>query len=271
MTRPFLVRTLTPTLLLAALASCAGPGNYVDPGGPRYAACYPAAPDTNEIRVVTFNIKYAEEIEKAIALLKEEPNLRDADIVLLQEMDSTGVHKIASALAMCCVYYPARFRSNDQKDFGNAILSRWPIEDDRKIILPHNGRFGGTQRIAVAGTVAVRGRPIRIYSLHLATWIEVSFGNRKDQARTVAEDAALYPGPVIVGGDLNSHDVGDIFVERGYGWPTRGAPRTVKNGTLDHFFLRGLSLRDSTAVGVVRDNRGASDHRPVWMVLNPPG
>jgi endonuclease/exonuclease/phosphatase family metal-dependent hydrolase len=262
---------LPPLLLLAALSSCAGPGNYVNPGGPRFAACYSATPDTNDIRVVTFNIKYAKEIEKSIGLLREEPNLRDADIVLLQEMDSSGTHRIASALRMCYVYYPARFRYDDKRDFGNAILSRWPIEGDRKIILPHNGRFGRTQRIAVAGTVEVRGQPIQVYSIHLATWIEVSFSNRKSQARTIAEDAVKHVGPVIVGGDLNSHDVGEVFVERGYGWPTRDVERTVANGTLDHFFLRGLSLRDSTSVGVVRDNRDASDHKPVWMVVRPPG
>lgn len=272
-----MARSIPPRLdaLLAlaasvALGSCAAPHNYVDPGGPRYAGCYTAAPDTAEIRVVTFNIKFSVEIDKAIALLKSDPDLKDADIVLLQEMDAPGVHQIAFALGMCYVYYPATVHPSSNRDFGDAILSRWPIENDRKIILPHNGRFGRTQRIAVTGTVTVRGRRIQVYCMHLATWIEVAFENRKDQARTIAEDATHLVGPVLVGGDLNSHDVGDVFLECGYSWPTRRLGHTAKNGTIDHFFLRGLSPRDSAAVGVVRENQGASDHRPVWLVLRPP-
>jgi endonuclease/exonuclease/phosphatase family metal-dependent hydrolase len=242
----------------------------VDPAGPRYAGCYTADPDTAELRVVTFNIKHSEEIEKAIVLLKSEPALQGADIVLLQEMDASGAHQIAFALGMCYVYYPAVVHPSSGKDFGDAILSDWPIRDDKKIILPHRGRFGRTQRIAVAGTVVVRGRPIRIYSLHLATWIEVTFRNRKNQARTVAEEAAQFPGPVIVGGDLNSHDVGEVFAERGFDWPTRNLGSTAKNGKLDHIFLRGLHLKNPSSVGIVRDNRGASDHLPVWAMLAPP-
>ena len=259
-----------PVLVLGALVSCAPPQNYREPQGPRYAECFAPAPDSTEIRAVTFNIEFAREIEKAIALLKSDPNLRNADIVLLQEMDAPGVRRIASALGMCYVYYPATIHPSSDRDFGNAILSKWPIEGDRKIILPHNGRFGKTQRIAVTGTIRVRGHAIQIYSMHLATWIEVAFNNRKDQARVVADDADKAPELVLVGGDMNSHDVGEVFADRHYQWPTRRLPHTAKNGTIDHFFLRGLSLRDSTSVGLVKDNRGASDHKPVWMVLRMP-
>ncbi|MGH7680818.1 MAG: endonuclease/exonuclease/phosphatase family protein [Candidatus Eiseniibacteriota bacterium] len=259
-----------PVLLAAALASCAPPQNYANPDEPRFAGCFPSPPDSTEIRVVTFNIQFSKHIDEAIALLEGDPTLRRADILLVQEMDEPGVRRLAAALGMCFVYYPATIHPSTHRDFGNAILSKWPIEGDRKIILPHNGRLGKTQRIAVTGTVHVRGHAIQIYSVHLATWIEVAFNNRKDQARVVADDAEKAPGSVLVGGDINSHDVGDVFEDRHYLWPTRKLPHTTKNGTLDHFFLRGLSLRDSASVGVVKDNRGASDHKPVWMVLRMP-
>lgn len=259
-----------PSLVLGALVSCAPPQNYRVPQGPRYAECFASAPDSSEIRVVTFNIEFSREIEKAVALLESDANLRNADIVLLQEMDAPGVRQIASALGMCYVYYPATIHPSSHRDFGNAILSKWPIEGDRKIILPHNGRLGKTQRIAVTGTIRVRGHAIQIYSMHLATWIEVAFNNRKDQARVVADDVEKGPALALVGGDMNSHDVGEVFADRHYEWPTRRLPHTAKNGTIDHFFLRGLSLRDSASVGVVKDSQGASDHKPVWMVLRMP-
>jgi endonuclease/exonuclease/phosphatase family metal-dependent hydrolase len=267
----FASRPTLPAAFILALAtcSCASSHNYVEPAGPRYAGCYAASPDTNAIRLVTFNIKLSKEIDKAIDLLKTDPRLAAADLVMLQEMDAAGVHQIAFALGMCYVYYPATQRSGGH-DFGDAILSKWPIEDDRKIILPHNGRFGKTQRIAVTGIVTIRERKVRLYSLHLATWVEVSFKHRKEQAMTVVENARKGPDLVIVAGDMNSHDVGEVFVQSGYTWPTRDEARTVKNGKLDHIFLKGLRLRDSTSVGVVKDNHGASDHRPVWAVLAPP-
>jgi endonuclease/exonuclease/phosphatase family metal-dependent hydrolase len=263
-------RVLLVVLLAVALTGCAGSHNYVEPGGPRYAACYAATPDTTEIRVVTFNIKYGEEIDKAIDLLQTTPGLLGADILMLQELDPPGVHQIAFALGMCYIYYPATLRSNTGRDFGNAILSRWPIRNDRKIILPHNGRFGKTQRIAVTGTVTIRGHDVQLYSVHLATWIEVSFHHREDQARAIVEDARNGPELVIVGGDMNSHDVGEVFAKNGFAWPTRTLGSTAVNGKLDHIFLRGLSLMDSTSIGIVHDNKGASDHRPVWAVVKPP-
>jgi len=261
------VRAALAAICAVAVASCAGPRNYVDPGGPRYSGCFSSDAPGADLRVVTFNIKFAEKVEDAIALMKETPELRGADVVMLQEMDFAGVHQIAFALGMCYVFYPATVHPSSGRDFGNAILSRWPIEDDRKIILPHNGRFGKTQRIAVAGTIVAHGRRLRLYTFHLATWIEVSFGNRKDQARAIVADAEQGYDLVLAAGDLNSHDVGEIFAERGFAWPTRGLPHTAKGGSIDHIFLRGVSLKDSTSVGEVQDNRGASDHKPVWAVI----
>lgn len=74
-------------------------------------------PDT--LRIVSFNVKYAE-----------------------------GTKSIARALDMSYIYYPAIFRHRSAKDFGNAVLSRWPIISDAKIVLPHVSRF----RVDLPGT-----------------------------------------------------------------------------------------------------------------------
>jgi endonuclease/exonuclease/phosphatase family metal-dependent hydrolase len=44
----------------------------------------------------------------------------------------------------------------------------------------------------------------------------------------------------------------------------RAQSRTKHFWNWDHVFLKGLELRDTTSTGVIRDNRHASDHRPVW-------
>ena len=159
-------RKLLPLAILPViLSSCGGPLNFTHPDQPRYAG-HPlrdAPPVPDSLRVVSFNIKFAIDMDGAIRLFHSNPAMRPADIILLQEMDVPGVRKIAHALDMHYVYYPATINPQTDRPFGNAILSRWPIEDDKKIPLPHLGRFGHTQRIAVAGTIRLGERTLRVY------------------------------------------------------------------------------------------------------------
>ena len=261
---------------LMAGAGCRTGANYAGPSGPRYAGGVVAprawGAETTAIRVVTFNIQYARQIDSALALLETAEQLAGADIITLQEMDAPGTSRIAAALGMSYVYYPATLRSATGRDFGNAILSRWPISDDRKIILPHLGRLARTLRTATAATIAVAGVPVRVYSVHLGTIIDLGPGAKRAQAHAVIADAAAY-ARVILSGDMNSHGIGREFRAAGYVWPTEHNPRTKRFWNWDHVFLKGLELRDTTSTGVVRDTRHASDHRPVWaevVFLFPP-
>ena len=244
--------------------------NYTSVVGPRYAATAAPRPTAREdgvVRVVTFNIKWALHTDSAIALLQSHPSLQDADIITLQEMDDPATRRVAEALGMSYVYYPATLHPQSKRDFGNAILSRWPITDDRKIVLPHLGRFGRTVRIATTATVTVRGVPVQVYSVHLATWIERGPGQRREQARAVVDDAAQYQR-VIVSGDMNSHGIGKVVQEAGYAWLTEHNPSTVMLGNWDHVFVKGFAATDGTPTGVVRENRHASDHKPVWVAVS---
>ncbi len=257
------------TLLLAA--GCAAATNYIEPGGPRFGATAPvaavAAADT--IHVVSFNIAYARNAERAIPLLRERPALAGADLVLLQEMDAPATQAVAEALGLSWVYYPATRHPASGRDFGNAILSRWPIAEDRKIILPHLGRGRSTQRIAVAATIRTPRGPLRVYSLHLATLIGNGPTARREQLRTVLADADRFP-VVLIGGDFNSETVAEIALEAGYDWPTRRLPHTNSLWTFDHFLVRGLALAADSAVGVAA-HEGVSDHKPIWIRLVRPG
>ena len=255
--------------LTLALGACKTGLNYNEPAGPRYAEPVPV-PETpigwrDTLRVVSFNVAWGRAVDSALVVFAEEPALADADLVLLQEMDEAGIQRVAEALGLGFVYYPAILSSRSGRDFGNAVLSRWPIVHDEKLLLPHHSVFGGTQRIATVATVMVGRIPVRVYSVHLATPVNQALPERMEQMRTVLRDAARHPH-VIVGGDLNSGRMPHMAVERGYAWPTRDGPRTVIWGRWDHILFKGLTLPDSAASGTVMDNRGASDHRPVWAV-----
>lgn len=254
--------------LVVLVAGCATAFNYTGPG-PRYAGglAPQPVPDAAVLHLVTFNIQFARQIDSAIALFGSAAPLEQADVITLQEMDAPGASRIAQALGMSYVYYPATVHPKTGRDFGNAILSRWPIVADAKIVLPHLARFGKTERIATAATILVGNMPVRVYSVHLATFVSEGPGSRRDQVAAVLADAAAYPR-VVISGDMNNHGIGREFVARGFRWPTEHNPHTEHIWSWDHIFLKGLALSDSGATGVVRDNHHASDHKPVWAVIS---
>jgi endonuclease/exonuclease/phosphatase family metal-dependent hydrolase len=260
---------LTLLLLLALLAGCRTGRSYLDPAGPRYAGA-PSRRAHDMLRsdtlvLVSFNIAFAREIDSAIAVLASDSVLRRADVLMLQEMDEVGTRRIAHAFDLWYAYYPAIHHNRTRRDFGNAVLSRWPIVNDAKIVLPHPSRYAATHRIAAAATIRIGADSLRVYSTHLGTPADVGSRARLDQLRAIIADAAPY-GRVVIGGDMNESDVGAVAREAGYAWPTERGPRTTFFGRWDHIYLRGLRTADSGGTGTVDDVRGSSDHRPVWVI-----
>jgi endonuclease/exonuclease/phosphatase family metal-dependent hydrolase len=272
------MRAVVLTAALATGPACAAVQNYLDVSGPRYAGevapqpvsgIIPAEAGPHSLRIVTFNIKYSRQIDRAIDLLSSEGPLLGADIIALQEMDAEGVERIARALGLAYVYYPAAVHPRADKDFGNAVLVRGRIEEDHKLILPHAGRFGGMRRIAVAATARVGGQRLRIYSIHLGTPKDLSGAARKAQVDAIVEDARNAGLPVVVAGDCNARGgVAAAFRAAGFRWPTEGVGRTISLFSWDHVFVRGLEGGSVLPSGAV-DSRGASDHRAVWVELPP--
>ena len=220
---------------------------------------------SDTLRIVSFNIEYALRIDSALAVLTQEPALRNADVVLLQEMDAPATRYIARMLGMWFVYYPATLHLRHKRDFGNAVLSRWPIIEDAKISLPHHARFIGTARTATAATIRVGENDIRVYSTHLGTYVNITGDQRRAQLQAILDDARPY-ARVILGGDMNDPSVAELARASGYIWPTREGPRTAAIGRLDHILVKGLFTPDSGAAGTILNVRHASDHRPIWAV-----
>ena len=259
-------------LALLATGACSNALNYADPAGPRYAGRFAGADADPALRIVTFNIKFSREIDRAIELFQKNHDLQNPDIIALQEMNNAGVDRIARALGMSYVYYPAAFHPQGSGDFGNALLVKGTIESDHKLILPHTSRIRHMLREAVVADVVVDGIRLRAYSVHLETPFQISASDRRDQARAILQDAARYPGPVVIAGDFNSRDVvGDVFGGAGFQWVTRDAGHTISFFSWDHVFVRGLTLKAPPRKGIVLNNNGASDHLPVWAELLPQG
>jgi len=262
--------TLLAVSIIVAVPGCDTGRNY-SAIGPRYSGSPTPiirraldVPDT--LSIVSFNIAYARNIAAAIHLFSEERALRYADVVLLQEMDARGARRIADVLGMFYAYYPITLNGGTNRDFGNAVLSRWPIIDDAKILLPHRARLKGTRRSATAATIVIGSDSLRVYSVHLGTLLDVGPESRRNQLRAVLADAANYKR-VIIGGDMNNFAVGQVARDQGYNWVTEKGPRTILFWRWDHIFTRGFDMPEKSATGAVSNNRGASDHRPVWARL----
>lgn len=263
------MRNAARIILLILSVACRPGINYADPASPRYADSAkvvnkPSAHDT--LRIVSFNIEYAKETRRAARILSTVSTLRNADVVLLQEMTAPATKFLADSLHMRYVYYPAIYNRLKRQDIGNAILSRWPIADDAKIILPSRSRYAKTQRIATAATIRFGHRDIRIYSTHFGTPADLGWKGRVAQLRGILDDAARYP-VVVIGGDMNSRDIGRIAREAGYLWPTDTIPKSNAFGRLDHFFVRGLVVPEIHAVGTHHVPSSVSDHSPIWIRL----
>jgi endonuclease/exonuclease/phosphatase family metal-dependent hydrolase len=268
------MKRLARVATLLAFVACRPFTNYARLDGPRYAAnplptpgelAVPAT--ASSLRVVTYNVKWGEHVDRAIAVLRSRAPLPGADIIALQEMDPDATRRIADALGMAYVYYPAGVHPKTHREFGNAILTRWPIVADQKLMLPHLGRARKSRRIATAATVRVGTLDIRVYSAHLGTQADIGPGRRRDQARTILADAAAYP-LAIVAGDMNSHGIGNEFLADGFLWPTEHNGFTTALWNWDHIFLKGFTspVPARASTGIVRDTLGTSDHDPVWAV-----
>lgn len=260
--------------LVLLLAGCSPMANYEDAAMPRFAGTHARGglEFDGTLDVVTWNIRYAERVEEAIAELEATPELRDADLLLLQEMDEDGVWTIARTLAYDYVYFPASVHSENGKNFGNAVLSKWSILDASKIPLPHRNPRNGQMRIAVRAQVDVDGNVVDVYSVHIETpWLPPS--QRADQVESTVEPIDAGDPYVIVGGDFNTmtdqgaNNMSAIMAEEELtpvSDPEIPTMRAAGIGlTPDHIFARGF---DVIATGVVPVT-AASDHLPVWSKL----
>jgi len=270
------------TWLLLLLPLCLGWGCsqkklYTDPEGPYYEGAYcEVDPEfTGSIKVISYNIKLGQEIERAISELTGVPELCRADIILLQEMDAEGTEKIAEELEYNYVYFPAAVHAKHGREFGNAILTRWPITDSWKLLLPHQDPVRKNRRIAAVATIAIEEYEILTYSVHTEmAWLALD--ERIAQVDSIMRSVAeIYPH-VVIGGDFNTESayyVGvaeDLFDGAGFVRASKGVGPTAKADPIglvdlrfDHIFARGFSVLDKGKV----DGMQASDHLPIWVEL----
>ena len=259
---------LTVAMLVAQ--GCATARNYDDPSGPIFVGRQATvARAGRDLKLVTFNIKFGEHPDAAIQLLASPGPLHDPDVLVLQEMDVPGTEHMARALGMNYVYVPSAVHPSSHRDIGVAILSPWPVDDARKVLLPHEHRTRKMKRAAATATIRTPVGVLRVYAVHLETPWGASGADRRAQARAILNDAAGWPGAVVIAGDFNGAGGADELAKASFVWLTRAVHNTAWLLDADHILVRGLCAAGDPPAAKVSDVRNVSDHRPVWAMVRP--
>ena len=231
------------------------------------------------LRVLSYNIHHAEGVDGQLDLKRIATVIQsvEPDLVALQEVDkqvtrSQAVDQPAELARLTQMH--VGFGGNIELQgghYGNAILSRFPIQAHNNIRLPNFDN--GEQRGAIAAEIAIPGhaQPLLLLATHL--------DHRRDGRERVASAEALNQlvaeqpqRPALLAGDLNDIHGSRTLQEFAKQWthstpePLPTIPVTTPSRQID-FVLYHPQPRWKVIEVQVLDEPVASDHRPILAVL----
>ena len=225
------------------------------------------------MRFASYNIQYGIGLDGQFEPERIAASLGGADIIALQEV-TRGFHRNGHVdlVARFEALFPGHFSAfhapcdidigssieggrvvNRRFQFGNMILSRWPILSTRLISLPRTRTISpmNLQRGATEALVATPGGPLRVYSVHLD---HVLPAERIAQIRFLKERLLGYPleGGGITGAadfGLAEPPVAEDFVVMGdFNMEPETPEYCAMAGSRDAYYGRSLRLENPVDV-----------------------
>ncbi|MDQ1436425.1 MAG: hypothetical protein QOK43_54 [Acidimicrobiaceae bacterium] len=203
------------------------------------------------MRIVTFNIQHGRTPSGRVdvGLAARVCAGFDADLLALQEVDvgrprsrlAHTVRRVSRATGLHGVFGPAIW------GYGNALFSRWPLEDVAVERLPRHGKH--ERRIALMA----RTGGISVAVTHLS----IDTAEAREQLGQVVALLRKRPEPRLLLGDLN------LRIHRGAPTFPADNPRI----RIDHIAVEGAGLEVSAQD--VLPAQPVSDHRPLLVELSP--
>lgn len=239
-----------------------------------------ATSSPGSVRVMTYNIKHAQESGLELAKIADVIGEARADVVGLQEIDmgtrrSDGQRQadaLGALTGLGNVYFGESFPF-DGGSYGVAILSRWPLANASTVRLDTHPKVadGYEPRIAVVADVVANGRAFTFATLHASLHEEEHDGN----ARALLDALGTRARRAIVTGDFNEKPeeaIGDALVDAGltdafhekHRFFGSTIPSRFPTKRID-FIYRGAGLGRTEHAWV--PSTQASDHRPVAAVI----
>lgn len=213
--------------------------------------------------IITLNMHHGEgqdgkvDIKRIAALLQHE----NADIIALQEVDRYRMRsgfvdqakELANMLGMNMRYSPSLTYKVGQ--YGNALLSRYPIVDSSWTLLPGSMET----RSLLMATVRIGSMTVQLATTHLG----LSQEDRKLQLTRISDLLSEKEGPLVVAGDFNMEE--NAFPVKMNGMALADVPlRNDAQGTftsgqrIDYVFTNVKNTGSAWALPTIY-----SDHFPV--------
>ena len=236
-------------------------------------------PPPRELTVMTYNIHHAEGMDKRLDIERIARLINDAkaDLVALQEVDAgakrTGgmmqPQELARLTKMHAAYGPAMDFEGGK--YGDAVLSRFKIAEQRTIALPWTPGERREPRVAVLTTFKLpSGDKIAFISTHLDHTHDSV--DRLQQAAAINRELRDLQHPSILAGDFNCEPDSPPMAELAKQWTlvSRGTDASyvddVRRIKIDHVLVKPKERFEVIEARVI-DDRIASDHRPVVVKL----
>ena len=181
-------------------------------------------------RALSWNVERGIHLEGITTLLKEHPILKEADVLLITETDvgmarsgnRNVAREMADILGMNYFFVPSYLNlakgSGVEHEFegenslgihGNAILSRYPIEDPEIVVLKnaHDKMKGREKRLgsqkALVASIRFPQKSVKVTCTHLDARSQQR--HRAAQMKDILSHLSRYQGePAIIGGDWNT-------------------------------------------------------------------
>ena len=260
-----------------------------------FSLSFPAYSKTPvKIKLISYNIKFGlEGLDNIVKVLKKEK----ADVIALQEVDNGRKRSgkinqtlyIAEKLKMNHIFGPAEEFADGQ--YGNAIISRFPIQDPQSISLPKGspGRAGaGEGRVALIATIV----PDQNNHAHDFTFISTHFGvfNSSDSQRgrsgiilnQFINQPQYFNKPAFLAGDLNERfkylkkdltqndpnqtSISNLYRKWGFNEEMINTTKH-KNKQIDYILHRRRGRYRVVKFGEQDYLRDASDHTAISLVV----
>ena len=229
------------------------------------------------LRLLAYNIKHGQgmdgkiDLERSARIIaREKP-----DLVALQEVDkhckrSGSVDQAAELGRLLGMEHRfGKFMDFQGGEYGMAVLSKIPIEATHVHALPP----GAEPRCALEVVVRPAGWPgtLSLVSVH-HDWINEEV--RVKQVSALLDRVDKRGHPVILAGDFNAEPGSaslELLKEQSWKMLRKGradtCPSVEPEFEIDFFFARGLP--DFSYEDKVIEEKEASDHRPIAVVISP--
>ena len=218
------------------------------------------------MKFVSYNVQFSRGKDGVHDLERIAKALTGADIICLQEVvrnidtvpDKNQPERLAELLPGChwvygpCLDLDASIANADgtiqnlRRQFGNMVISRWPILSSRTHLLPRTRTYdmGSAQRGATEAIIDTPSGPLRVYSLHLD---HISSRQRSLQIRhllplmfDVPASGAAFTGPAWWGEDQPA-DTADFVVMGDFNLVPESEEYVEIVGQSDYYYGRTLA------------------------------